>query len=410
MDLNLAPVTLVVKAPNQKIDDQVVECGLGWTIQKLKRHLSTVYPNKPLENQQKLIYSGRLLKDDLLLKDVLRQYEDDQTTHTMHLVCAGADQPTSHSTTPSPKSSSPSPPAAPVTNSSTDGLRHRTATTSTAPSAQPATSQSFPMQQPYTNMQQMYQGVDPMQMMYGGYYPGGQMMGMTAEQMQWMQQLYTQQMQQYMQYQQQYYQQAGYPMASYGGAYPATSTTSPPAGVQPVDPQVPAANDEPQPIRMNAQGGPMADDEEPGRARDWLDGLYTMARFAVIISIVYFNSSLSRFLVVLGVSVLFYAYQHVWPKIRQQRLERERRQQQQLEEQRQAAAAAEREASDQNAAQENEGSQNDETDGAVSDEATTEAAEPPPPPPPSALQVTWSFFSSFFSSLIPAQPPAVNAN
>ena len=48
MDLNLAPVTLVVKAPNQKIDDQVVECGLGWTIQKLKRHLSTVYPNKPV--------------------------------------------------------------------------------------------------------------------------------------------------------------------------------------------------------------------------------------------------------------------------------------------------------------------------------------------------------------------------
>ena len=51
----------------------------------------------------------------------------------------------------------------------------------------------------------------------------------------------------------------------------------------------------------------MADDEEPGRARDWLDGLYTVARFVVIISIVYFNSSLSRFLVVLGISVLFYA-------------------------------------------------------------------------------------------------------
>ena len=47
MDLNL-PVTLVVRAPNQKIEDQVVECGLEWTIRKLKEHLANVYPSKPV--------------------------------------------------------------------------------------------------------------------------------------------------------------------------------------------------------------------------------------------------------------------------------------------------------------------------------------------------------------------------
>jgi hypothetical protein len=37
--------------------------------------------------EQKLIYSGQLLTDDIVLKDVLRKYEG-QNTHSMHLVCA----------------------------------------------------------------------------------------------------------------------------------------------------------------------------------------------------------------------------------------------------------------------------------------------------------------------------------
>ena len=42
------PVTLVIKAPNQRIEDQTVDCMLGWTVKKLKEHLRTVYPNKPV--------------------------------------------------------------------------------------------------------------------------------------------------------------------------------------------------------------------------------------------------------------------------------------------------------------------------------------------------------------------------
>jgi hypothetical protein len=47
---NLTPVTLVVKAPNQKIADQTVECALNWTVKKLKEHLAAVYPSKPVSN------------------------------------------------------------------------------------------------------------------------------------------------------------------------------------------------------------------------------------------------------------------------------------------------------------------------------------------------------------------------
>ena len=48
MDDLLNAVTLVVKAPNQKVADQTVQCGMGWTIRKLKSHLSAVYPSKPV--------------------------------------------------------------------------------------------------------------------------------------------------------------------------------------------------------------------------------------------------------------------------------------------------------------------------------------------------------------------------
>ena len=47
---NLTPVTLVVKAPSQKIGDQTIECALDWTVKKLKEHLSSVYPSKPVSS------------------------------------------------------------------------------------------------------------------------------------------------------------------------------------------------------------------------------------------------------------------------------------------------------------------------------------------------------------------------
>lgn len=41
------------------------------------------------KHEQKLIYSGQLLNDSAMLKDVLRQY-DGQETHTVHLVCSSS--------------------------------------------------------------------------------------------------------------------------------------------------------------------------------------------------------------------------------------------------------------------------------------------------------------------------------
>lgn len=46
--LNEVSVTLVVKAPNQKVADQTVECAPNWTVKKLKEHLALVHPSKPV--------------------------------------------------------------------------------------------------------------------------------------------------------------------------------------------------------------------------------------------------------------------------------------------------------------------------------------------------------------------------
>lgn len=58
-------------------------------------------------------------------------------------------------------------------------------------------------------------------------------------------------------------------------------------------------------MRMNAQGGPVMEDEEDVE-RDWLDCLYSAARFGVLLMIVYFNSNLSRFLLVMSTLLLMY--------------------------------------------------------------------------------------------------------
>ena len=41
-------IKLVIKTPNQQVKDIEVDCRQEWTVEKLKSHLSTVYPTKPV--------------------------------------------------------------------------------------------------------------------------------------------------------------------------------------------------------------------------------------------------------------------------------------------------------------------------------------------------------------------------
>eukprot|EP00794_Sanderia_malayensis_P018514 gene18514-20370_t len=76
--------TITLKTPNQRFSDLIVTCDASWTVNMLKRHLSTVYPSKPTVTCQKLIYCGELLDDDLKLWDILIK---ENTSHVVHILC-----------------------------------------------------------------------------------------------------------------------------------------------------------------------------------------------------------------------------------------------------------------------------------------------------------------------------------
>ncbi|GIX73831.1 homocysteine-responsive endoplasmic reticulum-resident ubiquitin-like domain member 2 protein [Caerostris extrusa] len=80
-------IQIIIKAPNQNVADHAVHCNMNWTVEKLKNHLSHSYPNRPAVEDQKLIYSGRLLFNHLHLKDFLRPDEDQSSIYILHLVC-----------------------------------------------------------------------------------------------------------------------------------------------------------------------------------------------------------------------------------------------------------------------------------------------------------------------------------
>ncbi|XP_034366134.1 homocysteine-responsive endoplasmic reticulum-resident ubiquitin-like domain member 2 protein isoform X2 [Arvicanthis niloticus] len=294
------PVTLIIKAPNQKYSDQTISCFLNWTVGKLKTHLSNVYPSKPLTKDQRLVYSGRLLPDHLQLKDILRKQDE---YHMVHLVCASRSPPSSpksstdrgsheaqasstssnsdhsDSTTPSPSQESLS-----LVAGSSEGLRQRT-----LPQAQtdPAQSHQFPyVIQGNVDHQFPGQGVPP------GFpvYPA-----LSPLQMLWWQQMYAHHY--YLQY------QAAVTAQATSSASSAQHTASSPLNLAhvpgeepPPAPNLVAQENVPmnENVQMNAQGGPVLNDEDLNR--DWLDWVYTLSRAAVLLSIVYFYSSFSRFI------------------------------------------------------------------------------------------------------------------
>lgn len=83
------------------------------------------------------------------------------------------------------------------------------------------------------------------------------------------------------------------------GAFPAGNQPGNQNAPPPVNPGVN------QNLRMNAQGGPLMEEDEEGN-RDWLDWLYSATLFYVFVNIVYFYSSMSRLLMVMVGTLLMY--------------------------------------------------------------------------------------------------------
>lgn len=365
MELTELPVTIIIKAPNQRIGDHTVECMLGWTVKKLKNHLAEVYPSKPKEVHQRLIYSGKLLQDHLLLKDVIRQ-DNEQSYHTVHLVCSQQEsQETVHVAPQSVSTASPTV----TTMPNTDSLRYRGTTPNNYHGGIPNT--TSPVDQPQMMPPQT---------------------GMTQEQyMVMMQTYYNQMAAQYMQY----YQTGVFPnMANIQIAAPDTMLQNP-QQIQPNN--IPNRQDDNQNVILDARGRVVENvdnDDELGQ-HDWLDYIYTFSRFMVLISIVYFYSNFTRFAIVALFFFIAYLYQTGFFRVRRRETVRPQQPEPVQEQPPQQQQQQENIQPEQQPQEEN---------------IETEETVPPEPPKPSVLSIVWSFFTTFFSSLIPQPPPALNGN
>uniref|UniRef100_A0A3Q4MTD4 Homocysteine-responsive endoplasmic reticulum-resident ubiquitin-like domain member 2 protein n=1 Tax=Neolamprologus brichardi TaxID=32507 RepID=A0A3Q4MTD4_NEOBR len=325
-----SPVTLVIKAPNQKYEDQTINCFLNWTVEKLKSHISSVYPSKPLSKDQRLVYSGMLLQDHLQLRDVLRKHDE---YHMMHLVC------TSHSPPGSPM------PRSPSSTTASDSSVSRSTLTNTI----------------YLSLNEHFF----MSFLWYHYTGEGQFYNQAAV-------------------------AASQPPSTSPPSSPTPSPHQPaqPNAVQPplgpnAAPNALPENQPPNPIQMNAQGGAVLNDDEMNR--DWLDWLYTLSRVGVLLSIVYFYSSFSRFVMVVGAMLLVYLHQAGWFPFRPE--------QQNL---RGGGGVPQEEAERHQDIGEDGGGRAEDQGRAAAAAAVRE---------PSFITVAWSFISTFFTSLIPEGRP-----
>ncbi|XP_071592159.1 homocysteine-responsive endoplasmic reticulum-resident ubiquitin-like domain member 2 protein isoform X2 [Heliangelus exortis] len=369
------PVTLIIKAPNQKYTDQTINCFLDWTVGKLKSHLSKVYPSKPQDEY-----------------------------HMVHLVCTSRTPPSSpkpstsregHGASTSSSSSnldnSGTTAASPTNqevsstslNTSADGVRHRN-----LPQAQnnSTPSHQFPYLMQGIGNQFPGQGVPAGFSMYPAFSP---------LQMIWWQQMYARQY--YMQY------QAAISAQVTSSSEPARSTVTQavnseraPANEPPAVPNVAVQENRPvnPNVQMNAQGGPVVNEEDFNR--DWLDWMYTFSRAAILLSIVYFYSSFSRFVMVMGAMLLVYLHQAGWFPFRQEGG------------QQQAANNLEVNRDGQHANNPDLEEMERLMDDGIDDDSGEDAGEDAnTEQQPGFMASAWSFITTFFTSLIPEGPPQV---
>ncbi|XP_044531277.1 homocysteine-responsive endoplasmic reticulum-resident ubiquitin-like domain member 2 protein [Gracilinanus agilis] len=401
------PVTLVIKAPNQRYGDQTISCPAHWTVGRLKAHLADVYPGKPPTKDQRLVYSGRLLPDHLQLKDILRKQDE---YHMVHLVCASRTPPSSpqpssrrgseealnsfssYASDSSGNSGSSTPSSSQETlgssaSSGSEGLRHRN---SPQAPANPPQSLQFPY---------VVQGN------VGNQFPGQALPAafplypaFTPLQMLWWQQMYAHQY--YMQYQAAVSAQA---MSGTHPADPADPAATPAAAATEAPHPADTPAQEPPPAggaqdnrapNPNAQGGPAANEEDLNR--DWLDWMYTFSRAIILLSIVYFYSSFSRFVMVMGAMLLVYLHQAGWLPFRQEGG--------QLPAPNNGDGNPEGQNGNNADLEDMEQLMDDGLDDESEDEAGEDASAGPQP---GLMASAWSFITTFFTSLIPEGPPQV---
>lgn len=236
-------------------------------------------------------------------------------------------------------------------------------------------------------------GVIPSGVIPGGVIPGGVIPGgaavapmmWTPEQMAQMQQMYTQFLAQYNL--QPNAATVAFPQLLNANIHANEPVNAPPPPPPPVPPVVPGVGvpgvgvplvggDQANPVRQEA-------DDDDDENRDWLDLFYWLSRAVVLFSVVYFYSSFTRFILVVGIAILMYLHQigFIFPANNR------------LPGPRQARPPGE--------------NRDREPSESVSDQVPETASDTERC---SGLRLFWVIVSSLFTSLIPETQPPVNFN
>ncbi|KAJ7312144.1 hypothetical protein JRQ81_006488 [Phrynocephalus forsythii] len=297
-------VALMVRVPaQQRHRDLLLPARRSWTVGRLKEELRRRHPGAPPEDAQRLIYYGKLLQDNLTLQEVLSEHE---MVHLLHLVCSSKnltekqeEEAKDAEAERRPATLNQEPPVLPLDHAWSEGenSHHQPLEAETTGERPP------PAQYPFQNVGLGYTSYTMYRLLQF-----------------WSHQVYARQY--YMQYMaanaasgdsssrrrtQEIPVTPVAPPAPLSGPFPVENQ---PAGNQNAPPPVnPGAN---QNLRMNAQGGALMEEDEDGGHRDWLDWLYSATLFYVFVNLVYFYSSLSRFLMVMLGTLLMYLHRVGW--------------------------------------------------------------------------------------------------
>ena len=79
-------IKINIKTPCQEYEDREVEAQPDWSVRKIKLEIERCWSFHPRPEDQRLVYAGKLLQDQWILSDLLRQ-DEELNCHTMHLIC-----------------------------------------------------------------------------------------------------------------------------------------------------------------------------------------------------------------------------------------------------------------------------------------------------------------------------------
>ena len=255
-------VNIRIKSPSSVSPDLHITCDINKNVLNLKEKIQEKYESRPAPGEQKLVYSGKLLQDNQLLREFLR-FEDECSLFTIHLVCKLA-----------PPSNTPS--SLPTPPSLQDGLRNRsqpldlTSELSSQPGLEPVTPE-------LVELDSIRRTLDSL---------AGTQDNLTQAEVNNIQELYNQYIALYTQY----------------STTPTTHPSEPEVRREPLHPPPP------HPAEVPQQPGQPGEEVEPGN-NDVLDYAYAIIRVVILLCVIYAHSNFFRLLFVVGGMGLIYILQ-----------------------------------------------------------------------------------------------------